>query len=332
MSKIQNDSKNKGTVSDVSRKGNFDYIWNEIDKIKNENTLNKEGKYDIQNEYITFCKMCESTNIKIDTNIICGDCGLILSENRISENVVFNVSENVDCKFKSTSIKSKRLSKIQEWYTWTNEEKNTYKLKEYIKVLCARLDIVESIIPDIIHKSIIVMNTVKKYDGTKRARVKDGIIITCIHHISKSSCTPYCYIELANKIDLDIKYVTKAEKSISELTNMKRLEFKEFQEMKKKNPYDYIISTMKQHNIKVSNDILKKAKLLIEICEDNDILQDHTPLSIGCCCFYYILKREENIDVDLKTFSNIYNISIVTIVKTYNKLLLYKNNIDKWLK
>ena len=38
------------------------------------------------------------------------------------------------------------------------------------------------------------------------------------------------------------------------------------------------------------------------------------------------------IDVDLKTFSNIYNISIVTIVKTYNKLLLYKNNIDKWLK
>ena len=309
--------------------GNFDYIWNEIDKIKNENKLNKENnkeeKYDI---YISFCKLCESTNIKIDNNIICGDCGLILSENRISENAVFNGSENVDCKFKSTSIKSKRISKIQEWYTWTNEEKNTYKLKEYIKVLCTRLDIVESIISDIIYKSIIVMNTVKKYDGTKRARVKDGIIITCIHHISKLSNTPYCYIELANKIDLDIKYVTKAEKFISELINMKRLEFKEFQEMKKKNPYDYIIST----NIKVSNDILKKAKTLIELCEDNDILQDHTPLSIGCCCFYYILKREENIDVDLKTFSNIYNISIVTIVKTYNKLLLYKNNIDKWLK
>jgi transcription initiation factor TFIIIB Brf1 subunit/transcription initiation factor TFIIB len=307
--------------------GNFDYIWNEIDKINNENTLNKQAKYD---ESITFCKICESTNLKIDNNIICGDCGLILSEYRISDNAVFNGSENIDCKFKSTSIKSKRLSKMQEWYTWTNEEKNTYKLKEYIKVLCARLDIVESIIYDIIYKSIIVMNTVKKYDGTKRARVKDGIIITCIHHISKSTLTPYCYIELANKIDLDIKYVTKAEKFISELINMKRLEFKEFQEMKKKNPYDYIISTMKRNNIKVSNDILKKAKILIELCEDNDILQDHTPLSIGCCCFYYILKSE-NIDIDLKTFSNIYNISIVTIVKTYNKLLLYKNNIDKWL-
>ena len=308
-----------------TKQGNFDYIWDEFDKIKDEKI-----EVDIHNEYITFCKMCESTNLKRDENIICGDCGLILSENRISESIVFTGEANVEYKFKSTSIKSKRLSKIQEWYTWTNEEKNTYKLKEYIKTLCARLDIIESMISNIIDTSIIVMNTVKKNDGTKRGRVKDGIIITCIHHISKSTSTPYCYIDLANKIDLDIKYVTKAEKSISELVNMKILKFKEFEEMKKKNPYDYIISTMKQNNIKVSNDILKKAKILIEICEDNDILQDHTPLSIGCCCFYYILKSE-NIDIDLKTFSNIYNISIVTIVKTYNKLLLYKNNIDKWL-
>lgn len=305
---------------------NFDYIWDEFNKIKDEKI-----EVDINNEYISFCKMCESTNLKRDENIICEDCGLILSENRISESIVFTGETNVEYKFKSTSIKSKRLSKIQEWYTWTNEEKNTYKLKEYIKTLCARLDIIEPMISNIIDTSIIVMNTIKKNDGTKRGRVKDGIIITCIHHVSKLTSTPYCYINLANKIDLDIKYITKAEKSISELVNMKILKFKEFEEMIKKNPYDYIISTMKQNNIKVSNDILKKAKTLIEICEDNDILQDHTPLSIGCCCFYYILKQQENINIDLKTFSSIYNISIVTIVKTYNKLIIHKNNIDKLL-
>jgi hypothetical protein len=309
----------------IPNKDNFDYIWKEIDEIRNKDATIDD--YNVEN----FCKICESTSttIKIDENIICGNCGLILSECRFSENVVYNGDTNIDCRIKNTSFNSKRLSKMQEWYTWTNDEKNTYKLKEYIKVLCTRLDIVDSIIPEIINKSITVMNTVKKYDGTKRARVKDGIIITCIHHISKSTLTPYCYIDLSNKIDLDIKYVTKAEKLISELINMKKLEFNEFQEIKKKNPYDYIVSIIKQNNIKVTYDILQKVKILINFCENNDILQDHTPLSIGCCCFYYILKKEENINIDLKTFSSIYNISIVTIVKMYNKLLLYKNNIDK---
>lgn len=310
----------------IQTTNNFDYIWDEIDQIKNNNVEQNNSA-----KYITCCTNCESTNIKTYKDIICGDCGLVLSENRISDNIIFSGECNDTNKFNNISIKSNRLSKIKEWYTWTNDEKNTYKLKEYIKSLCERLQIIESIVSTIIDKSIIVMDCVKKNDGTKRGRVKDGIIITCIHHISKFTSTPYCYIDLSNKIDLDIKYVTKAEKSISELVNMNILDFKEFKEMKKINPYNYILSTIKKNNIKVSNDILKKAKTLIEICEDNDILQDHTPLAIGCCCFYYILKSHENINIDLKMFSNIYNISIVTIVKTYNKLLLHKNNIDKLL-
>jgi transcription initiation factor TFIIIB Brf1 subunit/transcription initiation factor TFIIB len=309
-----------------SKDEDFDYIWKEMDSIKscNKNIIKEE-----LNTYITFCKMCESTNIRVYDNIICGDCGLVLFENRISETAIFS-GEKSEINYVST--KSNRISKIKEWNNWTKDEKNTYKLKEYIKTLCQRLNIIESMISNIIETSIIVMNSIKKNDGTKRGRVKDGIVITCIHHISKSTLTPYCYIYLANKIDIDIKYITRAEKLISELVNMNILHFKEFTEMKKINPYDYIVSTIKKNNISnISNNILKKVKLLIEICEDNDILQDHTPLSIGCSCFYYILNMEKDINIDIKTFSFIYNISIVTLVKTYNKLLLYKDKINKLL-
>ena len=194
----------------IKTTNNFDYIWDEIDQIKNNNVEQNNSA-----KYITCCTNCESTNIETYKDIICGDCGLVLSENRISDNIIFSGECNDTNKFNNISIKSNRLSKIKEWYTWTNDEKNTYKLKEYIKSLCERLQIIESIVSTIIDKSIIVMDCVKKNDGTKRGRVKDGIIITCIHHISKFTSTPYCYIDLSNKIDLDIKYVTKAEKSIS---------------------------------------------------------------------------------------------------------------------
>lgn len=310
---------------------NFDYIWKEIDNYKKSEIKKETNKctyIPLSDGNVTFCKMCESTNIKMYTDIICGDCGLVLSENRISDTPTFCADKS---EIHYVSTKLNRISKIKEWNNWTKDEKNTYKLKDYIRTLCERLCIIETMISNIIEISIVVMNSVKKNDGTKRGRVKDGIIITCIYHISKSTLTPYCYTFLANKINLDIKYITRAEKLISELVNMNILHFKEFTEMKKSNPYDYIFSTIKQNNIKVSNNILQKVKLLIQICEDNDILQDHTPLSIGCSCFYYILKKENDTNIDIKTFTYIYNISIVTLIKTYNKLLFYKDKIDKLL-
>ena len=67
--------------------------------------------------------------------------------------------------------------------------------------------------------------------------------------------------------------------------------------------------------------------MLINICEENDLLLDHTPQSVGICCFYYILKLN-NIEIDVKLFIEIYNISAVTLFKTHSKLqqhqLLFK--------
>jgi len=75
---------------------------------------------------------------------------------------------------------------------------------------------------------------------------------------------------------------------------------------------------------------LEHTQSLITICEDNDILLDHTPLSVGVSCFYYILKLN-NIDIDLKIFSELYDLSVVTVVKTYNKLKVYEKQISNML-
>jgi transcription initiation factor TFIIIB Brf1 subunit/transcription initiation factor TFIIB len=174
------------------------------------------------------------------------------------------------------------------------------------------------------------MDSIKKNDGTKRARVKDGIIICCIHYVSKDTHTPYSYTNMAKDLNLDMKYITRAERLILELMNAKKLNLDKAIVLDTNKPFDYVVNTIKKNDLKVDDNMLKDVKTLIEICEDNDILLDHTPLSIGVCCFYYILQMR-SINIDIKIFSELYNLSSVTIIKTSNKLKSYKRQIDQLL-
>ena len=180
-----------------------------------------------------------------------------------------------------------KINKMQDWYMWTNNEKNEYKLKLCVQDLCKRLKIAECLVGSIVDTVILVINAIKNNDGTKRARVKHGIILVCIHYVSKDTSTPYSYSELTKRLNLDIKYVTRAEGMILELINSKKLNLDKGLVLRNLKPFDYVINTIKQKYIKINPEILERVKCLIEICEDNDLLLDHTPLSVGVCCFYY---------------------------------------------
>lgn len=299
----------------------LDKVWNDFDLEKSISEIHETSK----NKTYT-CNNCRSTNLQCENyEIICIDCGLIIEEDRIISTQ--NFDNNV------VQVKNKtynKLSKMQEWYMWSNEEKNIYKLKTYIVELCNKLGIPEFLLANITELCINVMELIKKTDGTKRARVKDGILVICIYYVTKDTSTPFSYIDMAKRLNLDIKYVTRAERMILELVNSKKLNLDKKIMLDTKKPFDYITESINKYNLNVSNDILKLVKLLIEICEDNDLLLDHTPLSIAVSCFYYISKLKNN-NIDVKIFSNFYNLSIVTVIKTYNKLKIYEDKINELL-
>ena len=306
----------------------LDLIWKEFDSA----SVKKSKPFECSVESYVFCKNCTGTNIiTISEDYICNDCGLILNENRLNSSSTFDNTQPVVSKGNYGSFSKNKLFKMQEWYMWSNEEKNTYKLKTYVIELCQRLKIAECLTESICNTVIMVMDSIKKNDGTKRARVKDGIIVSCIHYVSKDTSTPYSYIELAKSLNLDIKYVTRAERIILELMNCKKLHLNKNTILDTQKPFDYVINVIKKNGLKVDQNVLDDVKVLIEICEDNDVLLDHTPLSVGVCCFYYILQRRD-IDIDLKIFSDLYDLSVVTVVKTYNKLRVYDKQINKMLK
>jgi transcription initiation factor TFIIIB Brf1 subunit/transcription initiation factor TFIIB len=308
----------------------FDEIWSDFDNqisLKNDLVDENENREN-ENTQNSICSNCESYNIKhINEDIICGDCGLVLNENRLSSASPFETIPQVNVQPK---LFNSKLSKMQEWYMWSNEEKNTYKLKEYVRVLCDKLKIFDGIVPCIIDTVITVLDIIRKNDGTKRARVKDGIIVNCIYYVSKDTMTPYSYVEMAKVLGLETKYITKAEKMILELLSSKKLSLDKVSVLGTEKPFFCITNTIKKHGIKISDEVLEKVKVLIEICEDNDLLLDHTPLSVGVCCFYYVLKYK-SIDIDIKLFSDLYGLSVVTVIKTFNKLKVYEDKINKML-
>lgn len=295
----------------------------ELDKIWSELNINKKlnsNSDDSDLEYIDICKNCSSD---LGENNLCYQCGFSPREDRIALQNSFE--STIPYLPKRNGYKSK-INKMQEWDMWSNNEKNEYKLKLCVQDLCKKLKITECLVISIVETVILVLNAIKHNDGTKRARVKNGIILVCIHYVSKDTSTPYSYSELTKRLELDIKYITRAEKMILELINSGKLNLDKSLVLKTLKPFDYVVNTIKKKYIKIDSQILEKVKSLIDICEDNDLLLDHTPLSIGVCCFYYILKLE-NINVDSKLFSEMYGLSLVTVIKTYNKLKVYEKQI-----
>lgn len=298
---------------------NEDDIWSILDHSHSNNVNNND----------IYCKNCKN---KInDSYNTCTECGLVFDNDIEYSNYCFE--EQQESKQPTfNSVYSNKIMKMQEWLMWSNDEKNLYKLNKYTRELCEKLEINEKLINSVCSLVEQVMLAIKNScDGPKRSRVKDGIIIVCIYYISKNDNNNYSYIDLCKKLDLNLKYASRADKLIMELINLNKIKIsQEFINnfLKTESPIDYVNKIIERYQLNIDKQLLNNVSNLIDICEDNDILLDHTPLSIGVSCFYYILLLN-NMEIDVKIFSEIYDLSIVTIFKTYNKLKVYTKNFEK---
>jgi hypothetical protein len=315
----------KNTTKDITETIWKDSGFNEL------HNLDDSGDLEIFNMKPKVC-LCEEENY--DDNFTCMSCGLVNME--YSVNVVNNVYEKQEDyrATKSCGVSSKsgfsKLSKMQKWFDWTNKEKNEYKLVTYTRELCVKLGIQENLIKQVCETVCKIMNGIRdSNDGPKRSRVKDGIIIVSIHYTLKSNGIYNSYNSMSKKLNLETKYISKADKIINELIHSKKVQFSEdFLECitKTMSPSDYLKEIFVIVSEKDSIDIQK----LINICEDNDILGDNNPLSIGMACLYYIIQKN-NINLDIHKLCDKFDISIITLMKTASKLLVYKESIDKLL-
>jgi transcription initiation factor TFIIIB Brf1 subunit/transcription initiation factor TFIIB len=315
----------------------FDTAYNDLNKSDNNNITNNEN----DNESEIKCKKLDNKCIScghieyININV-CTNCGLTFSDDITyddfdSSNIIGN-GDNTDVTVTSYFKKNvgySKISQMQNWYMWSNDEKNLYKLSLYTKNICSKLNIT-LYIEYICNLVKTVLYKLKDQDGSKRTRVKDGIIIVCIYYVYKKYNvfvnSEFSTMYLSKLIKLDIKYITKAEKSVVELINKNKIDLDKSVFFNINTPISYIKNNGVSLNLdkKLLENIYVKAERLINLCEKEDLLLDHTPLSIGIGCFYFVLKHHDiGVEIDMVHFSKIYKLSSVTILKLYKKLIYF---------
>ena len=331
--------------------------YNQFRKIlKNEDI---DDTYDLNNITHGFkCKNC--SYLEYNTIDVCTNCGLVINNEYLYDSFHYDNElcndgeENIENynKRKKSYNSNGKMSKMSKWISESNNEKHEYKLLLYVKNLCNKLNI-QTHINYIYDITSLILKLIKQRDGTKRARVKDGIIIVCIYYTFKKNDLytnqEFTLQNIAKNVNIDLKYIRQAEKTIIDLISKKLIDLEKNILLNVKTPIEYIqeIKDIFISNLKYTtctNESLYlfiELKELIKYIENNELLLDIAPYNITVGCFYYILKNnidknnKNNINninniyirdgdiTNLMFFSKLYNISYTTVQKIYKKCLIF---------
>lgn len=302
---------------------NYDNIWETVFRERS-----KEIEAKVVQKKSSNCEHLERNEIA------CLNCGLVLETQPEFDNFIYeHPIEN-----KSRSMPFHRLTKLQEWISWSKEEKTEYKLKKYVREFCEQLSIYPNLIDSIAHLVNGVLEKIKeKNDGSKRSRVKDAIIINCICYI----CKDYDPIYLAKRANINSKYISKADRilldinlsdvynvsNVSHASNVSRVS--NVSNVSNVSDVSHVRQLRNDFLTKTntSGDFEEKLVILMEIVDDNKLLPHDSLCST--ICFYYLLIQTTL--VDLNTFCEHFKINASYLVKSFNKLVKVQEKINKLL-
>lgn len=201
------------------------------------------------------------------------------------------------------------VSKI--YTSYTNTERNEYKIQSCVQFLCQKLNL-ELNIKEITSYCNTILCLVYKTHGQKRSNMKNAIIIICIYKVIKESMhghTALSLIDIAERADIDKKYIYKAEKILLELPK------EYFRPIQIQTPVEYVQKIYNSlENVTVTHDVISETDSLVKLCEKSNILDRYYYTTIGVSCLYYILICHDY-NVDIQVFSELYSVSSTSIKK-----------------
>jgi len=284
------------------------------------------------------CPDCGNCNIIDDQmrgRCICGNCGRELFEYFDSSIEMSNWDEKNDsdrCAQQTnyflpqsslgTSIGgcNSKLKRLHTWSQMPYEERSLYDVLQEIDTKCRKENIPKAVIDNA--KNLYKKFTEQKNkDGKKiiiRGDNRKSLIAACVLEGAKMQKLPRSNKEIAKIFDLKIKHITSGCRKLFEVMDY--------------NVYDYIQSSKPEDFIDRFKGKLKLgeyadlAKKIIKNIVKLDIATDHQPPSIAASSIMLIYQIYE-IDYSLQNLSKIFDISDVTISKTFKKIVPYRKYI-----
>jgi transcription initiation factor TFIIB len=315
-----------------------DKLWDILDNCSNDIKVEKT-KQDIYNQS---CLECKSANIIYTTNrgsYICNDCGCeskeILDDSPEWNNYDDKKSDS-RCGAPSnafypksslgTTINIPGYSKVKMLRNWGQvpyRERSLAEVLNDIDSKCKKYNITKAVIDNakILYKNI---RETKHESGTNKGKNviirginRKQIIAACFYFGSVLQKIPRSTKEVADIFNLEIKQITKGCRKFLEIMKDNFIVF----DIKPSYGSDFVDRFGSK--IKLSKNVIKLAKTISINTTKLDIASDHQATSIAAASILLatIILKE---DINKKAISDIFDISDVTITKTYKKIFPYQ--------
>jgi transcription initiation factor TFIIIB Brf1 subunit/transcription initiation factor TFIIB len=301
--------------------------------------LDLDCKKETNNEVV--CISCRGQDLIIDVvkrHMVCSDCGVINKE-FLDENPDMGTNDNesnTSCYSAPTShfypksssgtkIVSKgynRLSFLQKQGQMPYKEKSLMDVLETIQYKCKKYGITQSIIDS----AKILYKKISESVHLKGKRKGKNIIMRCVNRRSTiAACLFYaCKLqketrspkEIADIYDLEIKHVNHGCRKFCDIIDIGSL----FYDIKSSQSSDFIERFSKKLNI--DKQYINIAKDVSNNIHKLELATTHEPPSVAAGCILLVVEYH-NLAVSKKQISDVFDISDVTISKTYRKIWVY---------
>lgn len=314
----------------------LNYDDKDIDKLLMGLNMNQEEEKDSR------CIGCNSDNLVLDSfqgHYVCENCGMV-NKNELCNNPEFageddtsryGCPNNYFCPNSSLGIKMKvkgfsRIANIQKQGQIPYNEKELMTTIKSIEEKCIKYGIKQNIIDT----AKTLYKKVRDYRHTNGKREGKAVIMRCINRKSMiAACVFYaCKLqneprspkEIADIYELDVKHINKGYRKFLDYVNTNSF----FNEFKSSHASDFISRYSKKLNIE--DEYIEKAKDVSKNIHKLDIVSTHEPSSVAAGCILLITKMYK-LDLNKKKIADIFNISDVTIAKTFKRINNYQQII-----
>ena len=325
---------------DLNIENTNDYDDNELFKLLDDFEINTES-----DKPELFCNTCNTADkISEDTSqgiMVCIGCGSILSElfdtslesrqyegdsgNSVARcNTV--TSHFLPQSSLGTSISGGGRNKIKLLHSWSAmpyRERSLNIVLKQIHAKCTQAGIIKCIEDDakILYKNISESKHLYGKNSGKaviiRGTNRRALVASCVFYACKRKGSTRSPKEIAKLFDLNYKDITKGYKMFLRLI-LKQMH----NENKISNPEDFITRYCRDLHIK--NNYIDQATQIARNIQKLDIASTHTPFSVATSSIVLMIEINK-FNIDRKYIAKKFNVSDVTIIKTYKKIEKYRD-------
>lgn len=289
------------------------------------------------------CKSCKSEKLVVDNikgYVVCAECAVINQE-FLDENPEFtkddenngNGSARYGCPSNyffpksalGTKIASKgynKVSAMQRQGQMPYREKSLLEVLERIQCKCKKYGVTQTIIDSakILYKKVSDCKHIRgKRKGKNmimRCINRRSMIAACVFYACKMQKEPRSPKEIADIYELEIKHVHRGCRKILDYIDLNST----FYQIRNSQAADFIERLAKK--LDVDKKYIDLAKDVCNNIHKLDIASNHEPPSVAAGCIL-LVANTCNINISKKQISTIFDISDVTISKTYRKIHPY---------